>query len=158
MPPGVLDDIGEHPAVLACELGRIGAYAIDEIAVFVQCRIARMQAVQPQDDAGLVVQHGVAQTVVQGVEIAAEILGKIHRLGDRAQYRRTAARAVAIGNQQRHAQFARGVDHGLLVQPVVIQSAAAAQLALQSRLTVTRHAPASPKNFTTSSIRRIVSA
>ncbi|CPM85173.1 Uncharacterised protein [Bordetella pertussis] len=87
MPPGVLDDIGEHPAVLACELG-----------------------------------------------------------------------AVAIGNQQRHAQFARGVDHGLLVQPVVIQSAAAAQLALQSRLTVTRHAPASPKNFTTSSIRRIVSA
>ncbi|CFO10726.1 Uncharacterised protein [Bordetella pertussis] len=40
----------------------------------------------------------------------------------------------------------------------MIQSAAAAQLALQSRLTVTRHAPASPKNFTTSSIRRIVSA
>src|SRR5690606_15850816 len=98
------------------------------------------------------------QAIVKGVEIAAEILGKIHRLGDGAQYGRAAARPVAIGHQQCQAEFARGLDHGLFLQTVMLERAAPIQLALQRRLAISRHAWPSLKKPATSSIRRIVSA
>ncbi|KAG1166319.1 hypothetical protein G6F35_018260 [Rhizopus arrhizus] len=99
-----------------------------------------MQPVQPEHDAGLVVQHRVAQAVVESIQVAAEVFGEVHRLDDGAQHGRTAAGRVAVGDEQRQTQLMGSIHHGLLVQPFMRQRPAPQQLLLQGRLAIARHA------------------
>src|SRR5690606_27679758 len=72
------------------------------LAIFSKRRIAGMQIVEPQQYTLLLIQSGVAEAIVQGVEVAAEKFRKINRFHHSAQDGRPAARTITIDHKRRN--------------------------------------------------------
>jgi 16S rRNA (uracil1498-N3)-methyltransferase len=145
----------EQALVVGGEFRNIAADLNDCLGVFLERGVARMQPMEPQEQAIAVVEHGIAQTVIERVEVAPEILRKVDRLDDCPQDSGTAARPVAIDDEGGHAGLLRrgkrlGLRNGRIDQTAFLQ------FHLQ-RLRLA-HCCVSLKNAFTSSTRLMLSA
>src|SRR5690554_6584447 len=97
--------VSEPTAVIRRKLDHILADAFNGYCVFRQSRVARMQIVKPQEQAAFLVEYGIAQAVVQRIQITAKKLREIYCFNHRPQYGGAAARAIAFHNKSSHPDF-----------------------------------------------------